>query len=422
MAAGHEVAIARAAGSLTLWAGCAAQAGPPPYQIIDLTSLAEPIGVVQSEARGVNETGQVVGFEVVAKAIERAILWEADGTASTLERLPGDNSTIAVGIEDDGSIVGLSELAEVVPCGPLICIFEDQKATAWGPGLVPVDLNELVTGGDRSFGLQFAWDRDGSGRFTGWGRDVAGPPFTPRGFLLENGIVTNLGALDRPVAMNELDAIVGWNSTGQDHAYLWDGGALTDLHEDPSVGGVTSRAWDVNDGGLIVGEVQFEISDPEEPAMWVELVPVKLVPEIARPQGVATAVNGAGRIVGFFADLDDLNSPFRGFIWEEGVRTELLDLVPPREGWEVLYPFDINESGWIVGGGLRNGQLGRAFLMKPLAPCPWDLDGDGAVGIADLLALLAAWGSDPGGPPDFDGDGTVGISDLLALLPQWGSC
>ena len=31
-------------------------------------------------------------------------------------------------------------------------------------------------------------------------------------------------------------------------------------------------------------------------------------------------------------------------------------------------------------------------------------------------------GTDPGGPPDFDGDGTVGILDLLTLLANWGAC
>jgi hypothetical protein len=54
--------------------------------------------------------------------------------------------------------------------------------------------------------------------------------------------------------------------------------------------------------------------------------------------------------------------------------------------------------------------------------CLWDLDASGAVGIFDLLALLAAWGTDPAGPPDFDGDGVVGITDLLALLAAWGPC
>ena len=75
-----------------------------------------------------------------------------------------------------------------------------------------------------------------------------------------------------------------------------------------------------------------------------------------------------------------------------------------------------------MGGGLRNGQWGRAFLMTPRPACPWDLDQDGAVAIGDFLGLLGAWGSNPGGPPDFDGDGTVGISDFLALLAHWGPC
>ena len=55
-------------------------------------------------------------------------------------------------------------------------------------------------------------------------------------------------------------------------------------------------------------------------------------------------------------------------------------------------------------------------------PCPWDLNGDGSVGINDLLSLLGQWGTDPGGPPDFDGDGTVGITDLIELLANWGPC
>ena len=44
------------------------------------------------------------------------------------------------------------------------------------------------------------------------------------------------------------------------------------------------------------------------------------------------------------------------------------------------------------------------------------------VGILDLLALLAAWGTDHDGPPDFNNDGTVGILDLLTVLANWGAC
>jgi hypothetical protein len=92
-------------------------------------------------------------------------------------------------------------------------------------------------------------------------------------------------------------------------------------------------------------------------------------------------------------------------------------------GFEDLY---INDSRQIVFQASYNDGSGAVedglFTLTLPAPCPWDLDEDGSVGIQDLLWLLAAWGSDPDGPPDFDGDGFVGIRDLLALLANWGVC
>ena len=67
------------------------------------------------------------------------------------------------------------------------------------------------------------------------------------------------------------------------------------------------------------------------------------------------------------------------------------------------------------------GGLADCPDAKKKEPCPWDLDGSGTVGTSDLLDLLSAWGTNPGGPPDFDGGG-VGTSDLLALLSNWGAC
>jgi hypothetical protein len=54
--------------------------------------------------------------------------------------------------------------------------------------------------------------------------------------------------------------------------------------------------------------------------------------------------------------------------------------------------------------------------------CNADLNASGSVDAMDTFDLLAAWGTDPGGPPDFDLDGTVGGTDLLALLANWGNC
>lgn len=58
--------------------------------------------------------------------------------------------------------------------------------------------------------------------------------------------------------------------------------------------------------------------------------------------------------------------------------------------------------------------------VAPAAGPPADLDGDGAVGITDLLILLASWGGCGGAcRADLDGDGAVGVTDLLILLAAW---
>jgi len=57
--------------------------------------------------------------------------------------------------------------------------------------------------------------------------------------------------------------------------------------------------------------------------------------------------------------------------------------------------------------------------------CQGDLDGDGAIGSADLALLLGVWGPCPAGTnpclADIDGNGEVGSSDLALLLGRWGA-
>jgi hypothetical protein len=48
-----------------------------------------------------------------------------------------------------------------------------------------------------------------------------------------------------------------------------------------------------------------------------------------------------------------------------------------------------------------------------------DLNGDGMIGVDDLLQLLAAWGPCNECDEDLNSDGLVGVDDLLALLGVW---
>ncbi len=82
----------------------------------------------------------------------------------------------------------------------------------------------------------------------------------------------------------------------------------------------------------------------------------------------------------------------------------------------------IRVGGW-GGAEFGPGTLVLTCVGGPCAPpCPWDLDGDGDVQMADLMTLIEQWRTDPGGPPDFDGDGVVAVPDLLEMLARWGVC
>ncbi|MDY7108929.1 MAG: PQQ-dependent sugar dehydrogenase [Planctomycetota bacterium] len=64
--------------------------------------------------------------------------------------------------------------------------------------------------------------------------------------------------------------------------------------------------------------------------------------------------------------------------------------------------------------------FGETGVVLRITTRPGDLDADGVVGTADLLALLGNWGPCEGCPADIDGDGVVGTADLLTLLANWG--
>lgn len=84
-------------------------------------------------------------------------------------------------------------------------------------------------------------------------------------------------------------------------------------------------------------------------------------------------------------------------------------------------------AGRLAVGAPSEGMLGDDSGAVALfaAQCPHDLDGDGAVGLFDLVTVLAAWGACPESGPcvgDLDGSGSVDAGDLALLLAAWGPC
>ncbi len=65
--------------------------------------------------------------------------------------------------------------------------------------------------------------------------------------------------------------------------------------------------------------------------------------------------------------------------------------------------------------------LGGTLFSEDCESCVGDINLDGVINVDDVLALIAAWGTDDEAA-DVNGDGVVDTDDLLAVIGTWGPC
>ena len=86
----------------------------------------------------------------------------------------------------------------------------------------------------------------------------------------------------------------------------------------------------------------------------------------------------------------------------------------------LIYPvFHMKESLAVYYGLADAGQCFMEVTIDENPTQSEDINGDGAVTIADLLLLIGDWGVCYCCPSDINGDSEVDISDLLALISAW---
>ena len=186
-----------------------------------------------------------------------------------------------------------------------------------------------------------------------------------------------------------------------------------------------------NESGMVA--LSWQIADPDNPveelarlARWTAedgLMPMELSTPIVAIQLVAMNESGMllynalqqdYELVAFFAHGLHNNSDFA-----PSARTF---------GFECDLPYtavDLNDAGQILYRLSTDNSYGTSVLLNPARA--GDTNGDGAVGIDDLLQIIGSWGEytaeDTCGNSiiaDLDGDGEVNISDLLACIGDWG--
>lgn len=127
----------------------------------------------------------------------------------------------------------------------------------------------------------------------------------------------------------------------------------------------------------------------------------------------------AGTVLTFELNVDDpcVQGHLAAALDEGMIDLVVASIFPAVQQQSGLFPkVYLKENVLVELGVVSAPQLDLTVVIGPAG----DLDGDGSVGIADLLILLGDWGACPGCQADLDGDGAVGITDLLQLLANWG--
>ena len=216
-------------------------------------------------------------------------------------------------------------------------------------------------------------------------------------------------------------ACVGGAYSPHNRAFRWtESGGMQDLG---TLGGQQSDAWDVSaDGTVVVGRAQ-DSSNQWRAFIWREGIGMQALPT---PSGwsasVAYALAADGTIVGTALDASGQWHATRwttnGF---ENLNQTYASLL--LGGSRLIEARDISANGrYIVGTGY-NAATGReeAFLLDTGFPPRGDVDRNGCVDDADLLAVLFAFGGQGYRNEDLNWDGTIDDADLLTVLFNFGS-
>jgi hypothetical protein len=109
-----------------------------------------------------------------------------------------------------------------------------------------------------------------------------------------------------------------------------------------------------------------------------------------------------------------------------GCPGEIVEALGATEPCETLSVTATVEAGahWLVvqplGAGDEAG-CGARYVASATTSCPADTNGDGAVDVDDLVAIILAWGTDDPAT-DLDGSGVVDVDDLVTVILAWGPC
>jgi probable HAF family extracellular repeat protein len=295
---------------------------------------------------------------------------------------PGANSWINWGgINNLGEAVGQSETADPDPNGEDICGFGTHLTCVpflWRNG----HMSALPTLGGHNgqasainnLGQAVGFAEDGA-------LDTTCPAGTTNNRIALSALWENGKAQVLPLVVNDVDGFAfGINDRGQavgysgncttaTHAVMWKDNTAFVLQD---LGGTGSNfAYVINNRGQIAGQIGTADGTTFHAGAWLNGADGAVTDLGVLPgdfAAFATGINDRGQVVG--NNFDSNFNWSHGFIWQDGVMTDLNTLIPADSNLFIISASNINDRGQISGmgtvqSGPHKGDI-HAYLLNPV--------------------------------------------------------
>lgn len=316
---------------------------PPPvgYSIVNLGTL----GGIESEARAINNNGQVVGHSLDANNQRRAFLY-ANNQMQSLGTL-GGNSSQAEDINDSGLVVGTAKNSA-----------GKDRAFLYNGST----MQDLGTFGGSSAG---AAGINNSNQIAGY---ATVDTENYHAFIYQNNQLQDLGLINGFYsygrAINNTGKVVGLayqdGEFGGGRAFIYQNGTMSPI---APVDGRENGAEAINDSDQVVGSSSYTPNAINRHAFLYTNGQIRDLGTLGGAQSFAYDINNAGQVVGSI-EFNLFSRDYRAFLYDGTTMRNLNTLIPQDSGWVLSEAFGINNNGQIVGRGLFNSQI-RAFLLNP---------------------------------------------------------
>lgn len=322
----------------------------PGYTITELGTF----GGAQSAALSINNSGQVAGFAETADGRSVAFVY-TDGTMFNLGTLGGAES-YAYRISDSGFVIGRANTADGK---------NHAFVTILNSSMVDISSLDSMLGGSFSVSLGI----NGLGQVVGYFHTADEHMAAQnRVFLYSNQQVTDLGTFGGAdgivTAINDSGQLAGSYGAepradySERTAFLYSDGKVINIG---TLGGKVTMATDLNNAGQVVGYSQTRRGN-DHACLYSGGTPNDLGVLPGGTHSLAHGINNTGEVVGA---SDSAISTLHAFIYSGGRMRDLNSLIPANSGWVLTEAREINDSGQIVGAGIKDGNQ-RGFLLTPV--------------------------------------------------------